>query len=232
MTNDPERLDDARVQEMTDEYANDIVTSVLGLSPAELDDVYRGETDDDAAHRLYELSLCAVAEYQRQGKPIPPHVRAVLATVSQAELPLDGPPFENMMPQILLVDTNPARLLNRREIFEAQRFRVHAAVTLTEATNKLGTTTLQAVIVDWNPTSPQETEDLRKLQEWNLQVPIINVAVWAGLMGSNERHVTRNLVRALNRAFGKPMPRKLPERKPPGAQAPDASSSDLFNMRS
>lgn len=78
----------------------------------------------------------------------------------------------------------------------------------------MATETFQAVIVEWSPNGPEDLDALQELQTWNLQVPVINVSAWDRLIRQDERRFNWNLVRALAKAFGKPMPRKLPERKP------------------
>ena len=68
--------------------------------------------------------------------------------------------------------------------------------------------------MEWSPNGPEDLDALQELQTWNLQVPVINVSAWDRLIRQDERRFNWNLVRALAKAFGKPMPRKLPERKP------------------
>jgi len=64
---------------------------------------------------------------------------------------------------------------------------------------------------------------------WNLQVPIINVSAWTRLIREDERRFNWNLVRALAKAFGKAIPRKLPERKPVTLDSKNANrEDDLF----
>src|ERR1700722_9858477 len=100
-----------------------------------------------------------------------------------------------------------------RTVFETHQYRIDMAFTLPEALTKLATETFQAVIVEWSPVSPEDLEALQELQTWNLQIPIINVSAWAPLIRGDQRRFNWNLVRALAKAFGKPMTRKLSRSK-------------------
>jgi hypothetical protein len=209
--------------------ADEIMRSVLGLNRAELTDVYRSQTQDDPTQKLYDLAIKAASEYRARGESIPAHVQALLTRAQQQQLPLEGLSLECSIPKILLVDAEVDRVISRRTVFETHQYRVDMAFTLPEALTKLATETFQAVIVEWLPISPEDLEALQELQTWNLQVPIINLAAWAPLIRRDERRFNWNLVRALAKAFGKPMPRKLPERKPVAHDSNSANrDEDLF----
>jgi hypothetical protein len=128
-----------------------------------------------------------------------------------------------------LIDAEVDRIISRRTIFESHQYRVDMALTLPEALTKLATETFQAVIVECSPVSSEDLDALQELQTWNLQVPIINLSAWAPLIRRDERRFNWNLVRALAKAFGRPMPRKLPERKPVAHDSNSANrADDLF----
>jgi CheY-like chemotaxis protein len=210
--------------------AADIMLSVLGLNRSELADVYRSQTQDDPTQKLYELATIAASEYKARGESIPAHVQALLASARQQQLLLEGLSLECSIPKILLVDAEVDRIIGRRTIFETHQYHVDMAFTLPEALAKLATETFHAVIVEWPPVNPQDLEALHELQIWNLQVPIINVSAWDRLIRQDERQFNWNLVRALAKAFGRRMPRKLPERKPVVLDSGNANGEedDLF----
>jgi CheY-like chemotaxis protein len=208
--------------------ADDIMRSVLGLNRSELTDVYRSQTKDDPTQKLYDVATKAASEYKARGESVPAHVQALLASAQQQQLSLEGLSLECNIPKILLVDGEVDRVISRRALFEAHQYRVDMAFSLAEALTKLATETFQAVIVDWSPLSTEDFEALQELQTWNLQVPIINLSAWAPLMRRDERRFNWNLVRALAKAFGKPMPRKLPERKPVAHDSSAKRDDDLF----
>lgn len=210
---------------------DDIMRSVLGLNQAELADVYRAQTQDDPTQKLYDLASIAGDAYQRRGEVLPPHVQAMLSDARQRDLELEGLALECAVPKILLVDAKVERLIGRKTVFEAHHYRVEMAFSLPEALRKLSEESIQAVIVEWSPISPEELDDLNELQTWNLQIPIVNVTAWARLAKREERRFNWNLVRAMARAFGRPVPRKLPERKPVAPDSRSANRSDnLFGI--
>lgn len=214
MSTDYERLHGDGPASTPEKRADDIMRSVLGLNRSELADVYRSQTQDDPTQKLYELAAAAASEYKTRGEPVPAHVQALLSSARQQQLPLEGLSLQCSIPKILLIDAEVDRVISRRAVFETHQYRVDMAFTLPEALTKLATETFHAVIVEWFPISPEDLEALQELQTWNLQVPIINVSAWAPLIRGDERRFNWNLVRALAKAFGRPMPRKLPERKP------------------
>jgi CheY-like chemotaxis protein len=209
--------------------ADDIMRSVLGLNRSELADVYRSQTQDDPTQKLYDVATRAASEYKARGESVPAHVQALLTSAQQQQLSLEGLSLECNIPKILLVDAEVDRVISRRALFETHEYRVDMAFTLPEALTKLATETFQAVIVEWSPANPEDLEALQELQTWNLQVPIINLSAWAPLMRRDERRFNWNLMRALARAFGRPIPRKLPERKPVAQDSNNANrDEDLF----
>ncbi|MGI0135138.1 MAG: hypothetical protein ACREBW_09305, partial [Candidatus Micrarchaeaceae archaeon] len=151
--------------------ADNVARSVLGLNRTELAGVYRSQTQDDPMQKLYDLANMAVSEYEKRGQPIPAHVQALLSSVRQQHLPLEGLSLECFIPKILLVDAEVDRIIRRRTAFEVQKYSVDVACTLSEALTKLATETFQAVIVEWSPVSPEDLDALQELQTWNLQVP-------------------------------------------------------------
>ena len=163
---------------------------------------------------------------RRAGSRFPLHVQALLTSARQQQLLSKGLSLECSIPKILLVDAEVDRIISRRTVFETHQYRVDMAFTLPEALAKLATETFHAVIVEWPPVSPEDLEALHELQIWNLQVPIMNVSAWARLIRQDERQFNWNLVRALAKAFGRPMPRKLPERKPVVHDSGNANSED------
>jgi CheY-like chemotaxis protein len=210
--------------------ADDIVRSVLGLSQAELADVYRSQTQDDATQKLYDLAARAATAYQERSEPIPAHVQAMLNSARQRHLELEGLALECSIPKILLVDSEGERLISRRAVFETHHYRVEIAFTLAEALEKLDAENFQVVVVEWLPINSQELDALQALQTWNLQIPVMNVSAWARLARPDERRFNWDLVRALAKVFGRPMPRKLPERKPVTADSKTTNrSDDLFD---
>jgi CheY-like chemotaxis protein len=211
--------------------ADDVMRSVLGLDRAELADVYHSQTQDDPAQRLYDLAVIAAAAFQRRGEALPTHAQAMLNSVRQRDLELAGLSFESAIPKILLVDSEAERLIGRKAVFETHHYRVEMAFTLAEALQKLSAENFQAVVVEWSPISPEELDELHGLQTWNLQIPVLNVSAWARLARRDERRFNWNLVRAMARMFGRPMPRKLPERKPVVADSKAVDrNDDLFGM--
>jgi CheY-like chemotaxis protein len=206
--------------------ADDIMRSVLGLNRAELADVYRSQTQDDPTQKLYEVATKAASEYEARGASVPAHVQALLTSARQQQLPLEGLSLECSIPRILLVDADVDRIIGRRTVFETHQYRIDMAFTLPEALTKLAAETFQAVIVEWSPASPEDLEALQELQTWNLQVPIINLSAWAPLIRRDERRFNWNLVRALAKAFGKPIPRKLPDKKPVKLTSHNANRDD------
>lgn len=229
MSTDNKRLDGDDPALTPEKRADDIMRSVLGLNRAELADVYRSQTQDDPTQKLYEIATKAAAEYRARGESVPAHVQALLTSAQQQQLPLEGLSLECSIPKILLVDAEVDRIISRRSVFETHQYRVDMAFTLSEALTKLATETFQAVIVEWSPANPEDLEALQELQTWNLQVPIINVSAWTRLVREDERRFNWNLVRALAKAFGKAIPRKLPERKPVTLDSKNANrEDDLF----
>jgi len=229
MSTDNERLHDDGPALTPEKRADDIMRSILGLNRAELADVYRSQTQDDPTQKLYEIATKAASEYEARGESVPAHVQALLSSARQQQLALEGPSLECSIPKILLVDAEVDRVISRRTVFETHQYRIDMAFTLPEALTQLATETFQAVIVEWSPATPEDLEALQELQTWNLQVPIINLSAWAPLIRRDERRFNWNLVRALARAFGKPMPRKLPERKPVAQDSSKANrDDDLF----
>ena len=226
MSTDSKRLRGEGPALTPEKRADDIMRSVLGLNRSELADVYRSQTQDDPTQKLYEIATKAASEYKARGESTPAHVQALLTSARQQQLPLEGLSLECSVPKILLVDAEVDRVISRRTVFETHQYRVDMAFTLPEALTKLATETFQAVIVEWSPISPEELEALQELQTWNLQVPIINVSVWGRLIRQDERRFNWNLVRALAKAFGKPVPRKLPERKPVKLDSNNANRDD------
>lgn len=211
--------------------AEDIMRSVLGLNQVELSDVYRSQTQDDPAQRLYDLAAIAATAYQGRGEPLPAHVQAMLNSGRQRHLELEGHVLEYAIPKILLVDAEGQRLISRRTVFETHHYRVEIAFTLEEALEKLSVENYQAVVVEWSPISSEELDALQELQTWNLQIPVMNVAAWTRLARQDDRRFNWNLVRALAKVFGRSMPRKLPERKPVAADSKSANQDDdLFGM--
>jgi len=206
--------------------ADDIMRSVLGLNRSELADVYRSQTEDDPTQKLFEIATRAASEYKERGESAPAHVQALLTSARQQHLPLEGLSLECSIPKVLLVDAEVDRVISRRTVFETHQYRIDMAFTLPEALTKLATEAFQAVIVEWAPVSPEDLDALQELQTWNLQVPIINVSAWAPLFRRDERRFSWNLVRALAKAFGRPMPPKLPERKPIGLDSKNANRDD------
>jgi len=203
--------------------------SVLGLNQAELADVYRSQTEDDPTQKLYDLAAISATAYRGRSEPLPAHVLAMLNSARQQQLKLEGLALACAVPKILLVDSQGERLISRRAVFETHHYRVEIAFTLAEALEKLDAENFQAVVVEWSPITPEELDALHQLQTWNLQIPVMNVSAWARLARPDERRFNWNLVRALAKAFGRPMPRKLPERKPVAADSKTASEcDDLF----
>jgi CheY-like chemotaxis protein len=231
MSDDNKRLSGDGGASTPEKRADDIMRSVLGLNQAELADVYRSQTQDDPTQKLYDLAAIAATAYQGRSEPLPAHVQAMLDSARQRHLELEGLALECAVPKILLVDPEGERLINRRAVFESHRYRVEIAFTLAEALEKLGAENFQAVVVEWSPITSEELDALQKLQIWNLQIPVMNVSAWARLARQDERRFNWNLVRALAKVFGRPMPRKLPERKP---VAPDSKAGnrddDLFGI--
>jgi CheY-like chemotaxis protein len=210
---------------------DDIMRSVLGLDQAELAGVYRSLTPDDATQKVYDLANVAATAYQERGEPHPAHVQAMVNSVRQRAFELEGLVLECAVPKILLVDAEGERLISRRAILENHHYRVEIAFTLAEALKKLSGENFQAVVVDWSPISPEELDALHELQTWNLQIPVMNISAWARLARLDERRFNWNLVRALAKAFGRPMPRKLPERKPVAANSKNTKrDDDLFGV--
>jgi CheY-like chemotaxis protein len=228
MSTDNERLHDDGPALTPEKRADDIMRSVLGLNRAELADVYRSQTQDDPTQNLYEIATKAASEYEARGESVPAHVQALLTSARQQQLPLEGLSLECSIPKILLVDAEVDRVISRRTAFETHQYRVDMAFTLPEALTKLAAETFHAVIVEWSPVSPEDLENLQELQTWNLQVPIINVSAWNRLIRQDERRFNWNLVRALAKAFGKAMPRKLPDRKPATLDVNNANRQDDF----
>lgn len=229
MSTDNKRLPGDGQAPTPEKRADDIMRSVLGLNRAELADVYRSQTQDDPTQRLYDLATLAASEYKERGESIPAHVQALLTSARQQQLPLEGLSLACSVPKILLIDSEVDRITSRRTAFETHQYRVDMAFTLAEGLLKLETETFHAVIVEWSPISPEDLEALQELQTWNLQVPIINVSAWDRLIHQDERQFNWNLVRALAKAFGRPMPRKLPERKPVTLDSNNANrDDDLF----
>jgi CheY-like chemotaxis protein len=228
MSDDKKRLQSDAIPE---KRADDIMRSVLGLNPAELADVYHSQTDDDPAQRLYDLAALAAAACQRRGEMLPMHVQAMLTGVRQRDLNLAGVSLESAIPKILLVDTDAERLIARKAVFEAHHYRIEMAFTLAEALQKLSAENFQAVVVEWSPISPEELDELQELQTWNLRIPIMNVSAWAWIASRDQRRFNWNLVRAMAKVFGRPMPRRLPERKPVSADSKTVNSDDgLFGI--
>lgn len=231
MSTDNKRLHGDGPALTPEKRADDIMRSVLGLNRSELADVYRSQTQDDPTQRLYEIATKAASEYEARGESVPAHVQALLTSARQQQLPLEGLSLECSIPKILLVDAEADRVISRRTVFETHRYRVDMAFTLPEALTKLATESFQVVIVEWAPASSEELEALQELQTWNLQVPIINVSAWIRLTRQDERRFNWNLVRALAKAFGRPIPRKLPERKPVAHDSSKANrDDDLFGI--
>ncbi len=208
---------------------DDVMRSVLGLNRSELADVYHSQTQDDPTKKLYEIATKAASEYKARGESIPAHVQALLTDTRQQQLLLEGLSLECSIPKILLIDAEVDRVISRRAVFETHRYRVDIAFTLPEALAKLATETFQAVIVECSPVSPEDFNSLQELQTWNLQIPVINLPAWAPLIRRDERRLNWNLMRALAKAFGRRMPRKLPERKPVVHDSNSANrDDDLF----
>jgi hypothetical protein len=231
MSEDKKRLPSDSGAPTPEKRADDIMRSVLGLNQAELADVYHSQTQDDPTQQLFDLAAIAATGYQGRSEPLPAHVQAILNSARQRQLELEGLALECAIPKILLVDSEGERLISRRAVFETHHYRVEIAFTLAEALERLGVENFQAVVVEWTPISSEELDALQEIQTWNLQVPVMNVSAWARLARQDGRSFNWNLVRALAKVFGRPMPRKLPERKPVATDSKTANrDDDLFGM--
>jgi CheY-like chemotaxis protein len=231
MNDDKGRLSSDGGGSLPEKWADDILSAILGLNRAEIADVYRSHSQDDPTQKLYELARIAAAAYHARGEALPAHVQSMLDSARQRCLELEGLSVECTIPKILLVDADMQRMSSRRAIFEAHHYRIEIAFDLAEALEKLDAENFQAVIVEWSPEGPEELDALRELQTWNLQIPIVNVSAWALLASQDRRRFNWNLVRALAKMFGRPVPRKLPERKPVAADSKSANKDDnLFGL--
>jgi CheY-like chemotaxis protein len=208
--------------------AEQLLEDVLALDDAEIDSIYRTVLPGrDPRERVRELADRAATLCEDVQKPQTEQLHAALRDLAQLEFPLEMDPLP-ARPCILLVDDDANRLSARMKLFRERRIETEVTTSVADGLALLEIKKFQLVIVDYCAITREEQTLLRLLQQFNLQVPVINVCAWANLMHSDDRHLNHELLRAAARIIGSDVPKRLPARRPPeGAQPPQEEA--LFN---
>lgn len=218
-----------------EERADQLLKAALDLTEAEVDAIYNeARPNKDLKQCVFELAERAAAVCDFERRPRPPQLQAVLATSKQLELPLaDGAPEDNLspaLPRVLVIDQDPDRLMARRQLLWEGQIDTEITTSAADGLARLEKGGFQWVIVDYCPRD-DEQDILLMIQKFNLQVPVFNVRVWESfLRGDNRRWRDRELLKLAARLLDKPVPRSLPQKRPPLAAGTPAHEQTLFNV--
>jgi hypothetical protein len=214
------------IGERFEQLAEEILDAVLRLSEAEIDGIYgAARPKEDPKERLFDLTRLATAECADRPQPI--QLQAAKAAVAQIPLPLQEPASQTPA-RVLLVDHDASRLLERRKLFLEKQIAADVTATIQGAIAQLECTAFRLVIVDYSAATDQERESLAELQRFNLEVPIINVRAWENLLTGDGRRLNRDLLRTAARLLRMPIPKRLPERRPPRSAQVSPEAQTLF----
>ena len=208
------RIERAQEDSAEEERAEQLLNAVMSLSQEEVDAIYyKLWPNEDSKQRAFGSVQHAVDLCRKEQRARPLQLRSAFAQLRQMELGLAV--TEPATPRILLVDQDASRLLVRRKILLDLKVEPTVTTSVADAVAELGSQKFQLVIVDYHPITEEDHRYLVELQGFNMQVPVINVQVWAGLIESDGRRFNRDLLRAVARLLRKPLPRRLPIRRLP-----------------
>jgi CheY-like chemotaxis protein len=210
--------------------ATEILNATMALSDEEVIRLYAASRPgEDPRLRVHEFCRQAHTLYSSSGRVEPEQLRVVLAAAAQLELPISSS-SEARPPRVLIVDRDPDRVLARKKVFSDGHVVAEVATSPSDALDKLAKGEYRFVIIDFQPRTEDERSCLVLLQRFNLQIPLINVQAWAGLLGDGARRLDRDLLRVAARLFRKPVPKSLPKKRPPRSAA--ASLDEPAEFRS
>ncbi|MGC1449065.1 MAG: hypothetical protein WA830_03420 [Candidatus Sulfotelmatobacter sp.] len=209
-------------EDLTDdleERAEELLSAVLELTQDEVDAIYREvRPNEDSRQWAFASAQHAAELCDKEQRLRPPVLHAALAQLCQMDL---GLTVAKPAACVLLIDQDVTRLVERRKLFSERRIETKVATSAADGVANLEAEEFQLVIVDYYPVTEDDKGHLLELQRFNVKVPVINVQAWTGLMNRDNGRLNRELLRAAARMLGKPVPRRLPAKRPPGSvQAP------------
>lgn len=212
-----------------EELADQLLDATLDLSEAEVDETYRAaRPGQDSRERALQLASRAEEVCRREGRALPLQLEAALAQLRQLELPLEHKRTPTL-PRVLLIDHDPDRLLSRWKLFEKKKISTVVTTSAADGLARLETEEFRLVIVDYVARTDQDRADLLTLQGFNLELPVINLGVWANLLRSEFKRLNRDLLRVASRLCDKKVPDRLTERRQPKLADAIGGELPLFN---
>jgi len=205
------RAEEDRAEE---ERAEHLLNTTSELSQDEVDAIYcKVWPNEDSRQRAFASARQAEGLCKKEQRQQPPQLKAASAQLAQMELGL--PETKLATARVLLIDQDACRLVERRKLLSDLKIETMVATTAADAVAVLEAKRFQLVIVDYHPVTEEDRRYLLEVQEFNLQVPVINVQAWAGILERDNRRLNRDLLRAVTRILRKPIPRRLPMRRSP-----------------
>jgi len=131
-----------------------------------------------------------------------------LAETSQRTLPLSSKPCP-VLPRILLIDHDADRLLARRKLFVDRKIDTEITTGAVDGLARLKMGTFRLVILDYLGTTIEDHLALMAIQQFNLLIPVINVAAWASVLRRDNRLLNRDLLRVASRLCRLVVPDRL-----------------------
>jgi hypothetical protein len=212
-----------------EQCADRLLETVLALEQAELDAIYNSARPGQSARKIMmELADRAAALCENEQRPKPPQLKTALEGLAQLELPFEIKATPTK-PHLLLIDRDADRLLSRRELFLEMNIDIAVTASLLDGLGRLELGGFQLVIIDYVAVGEKERHAMARIQEFNVQAPVINIQAWATFLRAEDRRINRDLLRAVAKLFKLKPPKRLPPKRPAiAAKSPEQLKVELL----